>query len=149
MLVPFDRVPESVDGRTQAYIALVGAGKVLPRAQKIHDEKGRLDQVGAVIFVGERNRLTGGAMQEMREKPVKALGAGQEIDDSVDALAHAGARQEAALSASKQRHDAEARAAAGHDFAVVVASDHIAALAYLRFLAVGGPASDDLVRLLR
>jgi hypothetical protein len=66
---------------------------------------------------------------EVRKDAVKALGALQKADNSVQALEHLRARYESALGPRQHGHDAEAGAAAGHRLAVIIAGDRIAALA--------------------
>src|SRR5439155_12301558 len=102
---PLDAFPQYCDAVIQSAVG----PEVLARSQEPLGEERGFDQVAAVIVAAEQgNHAAGMSAHEMRPDAVKPVCFFQEIDD----LSHAGsalrARDEPALRAHDERHDAEA-----------------------------------------
>ena len=134
--VPLGLLPQPVDLGTQPTFVVAVSIEVLAGAEQPRQQERRLDEVAAVVFPGERHRLSGVAMQEMRQDAVIAAGPQQEAHHGQQALDRLGAADPAARNADDDGHDAEAAAAGGHDLEAVLWSD-VAAFAGAREAGMG------------
>ena len=90
--------------------------EVLTRGEQALHEKRGFDEVAAVVEHAEDGHgLAGVAIHVVRPGAVIALGVFEEVDDLCQALDAFGARNEFAIDADHERHDAEAAGAGGDD----------------------------------
>src|SRR5256885_1669665 len=105
MPAPFDAFPQRRDTVVQRKVGF----EVLARGQQALSEEGGLDQVAAVIVTAEQgNHAAGAPAHEVRPDAVKPVCLLEEIDDLSHARRALRVRDEAALRADDERHDAEA-----------------------------------------
>src|SRR5262245_4855824 len=117
--VPLDRPPKIRDRLADFLFGLEIAVEIPPRGEKSLNEKGRFDQIAAVIvFPKERNNLSSHAIQEMGPRAVEPIRTGKEADYLQHSLGALLACNESSLHSDDERHDAEPGRPQGHEVPV-------------------------------
>ena len=120
--VPFDRRPQAVDDTAELALLSLRARKILSRREQAGHQKGRLDEVAAIVLVAEGNRAAAVAVEPMRKGAMVALRLVEEMDHGEQTIEGRLSSDPSTFHTSKDGHDAEAGAADRNDTRRLVAS---------------------------